>query len=260
MKERLDILVVKKGIVDSRSKSSELIKSSKICVNGNIITKPSYLCNIVDDIKLIGEKLKYVSRGGLKLETAINKFNLDFHDKCILDIGSSTGGFTDCALQNGASKVVSVDVGSNQIHPSLLGNPKIDLHEKTDIRNLDIKYVNDCEICVIDVSFISVTKFIDIICTYPKLDMIVCLIKPQFECGKETADKYKGIILNKEIHKSVITNVVNTFKNYNFYLNGLTPSSIKGGDGNIEYLALFEKDKKEININYGNIINEAFKK
>ena len=220
MKERLDIILVNKGIVDSRSKAQDLIKHGKIYVNGNKITKSSYSCKLEDNIEVHGELLKYVSRGGLKLEGALKAFNFDLNEKKVIDIGSSTGGFTDCCIQNGASKVIAVDVGTNQLHSSLLNNPKLELHENTDIRNLNVEVVKDVEVAVIDTSFISVTKFIPIITKYPKLESIICLIKPQFECGKEIADKYKGMILDKKVHLDVIKNVTTSFKENVFALYG----------------------------------------
>lgn len=259
MKERLDIVIVNRKIVDSRSKAQELIKDGKIYVNGKKITKSSYKCDFEDEIKVCGELLKYVSRGGLKLEGALKEFNINLEGKVVIDIGSSTGGFTDCALQNKARKVVAVDVGSNQMHPTLLNNPKIELHENTDIRNLERKHYNDIEVAVIDTSFISVTKFVPIITNYPNLNMIICLIKPQFECGKEVADKYKGIVLNKNVHLDVIKKVCSSFKESGFYLNGLAKSSIRGGDGNIEYVALFERQCSILNIDFNKIVNQAFK-
>lgn len=259
MKERLDIILVNKSIVDSRSKAQDLIKNGKIYVNGNKITKSSYACTLEDNIEVRGELLKYVSRGGLKLEGALKSFDFDLSGKKVIDIGSSTGGFTDCCIQNGASKVIAVDVGTNQMHSSLLSNPKLELHENTDIRNLNVEVVKDIEVAVIDTSFISVTKFVPIITKYPNLKSIICLIKPQFECGKDIADKYKGIILDKKVHFDVIKNVTSSFKENNFYLNGLASSSIRGGDGNIEYVALFEKEYSNVNINFEEVINFAFK-
>lgn len=257
MKERLDKYIEKVYNLDSRSKSTNMIKEGKIRVNGNIITKSGYLVDENDKIELNGDILEFVSRGGLKLKEAILKFELDFNNKVVLDIGSSTGGFTECALKYGASKVIAVDVGSNQLHSSLRTNPKIELHENTDIRNLDLKYVNDVQIIVSDVSFISLTKIISFISRYPNIEYMVMLIKPQFECGKEIADLYKGVILNKDVHYEVIKNVVNSFNEYNYYLDNLIPSPIHGGSGNIEYLALFKHETNN-KINYKSIINEAF--
>ena len=255
---RLDLELVNRNYFETRNKSQNEIKKGIVYVNNKVITKPSFDVNEKDTIEIKGEILKYVSRGGLKLEKAINKFNLNFKNKIMIDIGSSTGGFTDCACQNGIGKVYAIDVGSNQFSDKLKNN-KIILMENTDFRTLDENIIKDAEFCTIDVSFISVTKLIDKI-NKLNLKEIVCLIKPQFECGKDIADKYKGVPLNKEIHFDVINRVVNSFKEINYYLNNLTYSPIKGGNGNIEYLAYFTKDNKNDNINYNYIIDEAFNK
>ena len=259
MKERLDIYIQKLLNLDSRSKANNLIKGDKIEVNGNIITKSGYLVSENDDIKLIGEVLKYVSRGGLKLEHALDCFNIDLTGKVVLDIGSSTGGFTDCALKYGASKVISVDVGSNQLHSSLRSNPRIELYENTDIRDINKECLKEVNVIVSDVSFISLTKIIPFIYDLPKIECMIMLIKPQFECGKEVADKYKGVILDKDVHLSVIKGIISSFKEHGYYLNDITISPIKGGSGNIEYLAMFSKNKTDNSINYIELINTAFK-
>ena len=259
MKERLDITIQKLYNIDSRSKSSSLIKTGNIRVNGNIITKSGYMVSENDKIDMVGEICPFVSRGGLKLLKAINSFNLDFKDKVVLDIGSSTGGFTECSLKYGASKVISVDVGTNQLHKSLRGNPKISLYENTDIRDIDKSILEYVNVIVSDVSFISLTKIIPSIYDLPNIEYMVMLIKPQFECGKVIADKYKGVIKNKDVHFEVIKNVVSSFKSYGYYINNITVSPIKGGSGNIEYLALFSKNKTDNNIDFIKLINEAFK-
>ncbi|MBQ6285962.1 MAG: TlyA family RNA methyltransferase [Bacilli bacterium] len=255
---RLDIELVNRGLFETRSKSQNEIKNKVVFVNNKCIDKPSFNVNDSDKIEIIGETLKYVSRGGLKLEHAIKEFNIDLNNKIMIDIGSSTGGFSDCALQNNISKIYAIDVGSNQFSDKLKNNKKIFLYENTDFRNIDNNIVIDANICTIDVSFISVTKLLKKI-NELNLNEIICLIKPQFECGMDISNKYRGIPLNKEVHFEVINNVVNEFKKIDFYLNNITYSPIRGGNGNIEYLAYFVKNKKGNNINYHNIINEAFK-
>ena len=255
---RLDLELVNRNVFETRNKSQNEIKKGIVYLNNKCITKPSFDVDEKDNIEIKGEILKYVSRGGLKLERAVNEFNIDLKDKIMLDIGSSTGGFTDCACQFGIGKVYAIDVGSNQFSDKLKNNNKIILMENTDFRNIDENIIKDSEICTIEVSFISVTKLIDKI-NKLNLKEIICLIKPQFECGKEMADKYKGVPLNKEIHFDVINKVVNSFKKSNYYLNGLTNSPIKGGNGNIEYLAYFTKHNCNININYNDIIDKTFK-
>ena len=255
---RIDIELVKRGIFETRNKAQNEIKNKIVYCNNICITKPAFDVNDTDIIEIKGEKLKYVSRGGLKLEKAIKEFNIDLNDKILIDIGSSTGGFSDCAIQNGIKKVYAIDVGTDQFDKNLRLNNKINLYENTDFRNIDNDIINDANIASIDVSFISVTKLTNKLKELTNLKEVICLIKPQFECGKEISDKYKGVPLNKEVHESVIKNVINSFKENNYYINCLTSSPIKGGNGNIEYLAYFKRNN-ESKINIEKVINEAFK-
>ncbi len=255
---RIDIELVKRGIFETRNKAQNEIKNKIVYCNNVCITKPAFDVTDTDIIEIKGEKLKYVSRGGLKLEKAIKEFNIDLKDKTLIDIGSSTGGFSDCALQNGIKKVYAIDVGTDQFDKTLRLNNKIILYENTDFRNIDNNIINDANIASIDVSFISVTKLTSKLKELTNLKEVICLIKPQFECGKEISDKYRGVPLNKEVHKSVIENVIKSFKDNNYYINNLTSSPIKGGNGNIEYLAYFKRDK-ERSINIEEVVNKAFK-
>lgn len=255
---RIDIELVKRGIFETRNKAQNEIKNKIVYCNNICITKPAFDVTENDIIEIKGEKLKYVSRGGLKLEKAIKEFNIDLKDKTLIDIGSSTGGFSDCALQNGIKKVYAIDVGTDQFDKNLRLNNKINLYENTDLRNIDNNIINDANIASIDVSFISVTKLTSKLKELTNLKEVICLIKPQFECGKEISDKYRGVPLNKEVHKSVIENVIKSFKDNNYYINNLTSSPIKGGNGNIEYLAYFKRDK-ERSINVEEVVNKAFK-
>lgn len=254
---RIDIELVKRGIFETRNKAQNEIKNKIVYCNNVCITKPAFDVIDTDIIEIKGKKLKYVSRGGLKLEKAIKEFNIDLKDKILIDIGSSTGGFSDCALQNGIKKVYAIDVGTDQFDKTLRLNNKINLYENTDFRNIDNNIINDANIASIDVSFISVTKLTNKLKELTNLKEVICLIKPQFECGKEISDKYKGVPLNKEVHKSVIENVIKSFKDNNYYINSLTSSPIKGGNGNIEYLAYFKRDK-ERSINIEEVVNKAF--
>lgn len=255
---RIDIELVKRGIFETRNKAQNEIKNKIVYCNNVCITKPAFDVTDTDIIEIKGEKLKYVSRGGLKLEKAIKEFNINLNDKILIDIGSSTGGFSDCAIQNGIKKVYAIDVGTNQFDKNLRQNNKINLYENTDFRNIDNNIINDANIASIDVSFISVTKLTNKLKELTNLKEVICLIKPQFECGKEISDKYKGVPLNKEVHKSVIENVIKSFKDNNYYINSLTSSPIKGGNGNIEYLAYFKRDK-ERSINIEEVVNKAFR-
>ena len=261
MSNRIDKEIVNRNLVASRSKVQELISNGFVECNGKIVKKSSFQVNESDEIKILeNETLKYVSRGGLKLEKAINKFKIDMNNKVVMDIGSSTGGFTDCALQHGAKKVIAIDVGTDIMDKSLRLDSRIELHEKTNIKNLKHKYFENIDIITTDVSFISIKKIIDKIYQEQiKVDLI-CLIKPQFECGKEIADKYKGIILNKSIHISIIKDIINYFKQKDFYIKELDSSPIRGGDGNIEYVSYFSNKDNDIkSINIEEIVKKAFK-
>ena len=261
MSNRIDKEIVNRNLVESRSKVQELISNGFVECNGKIVKKSSFQVNESDEIKILeNETLKYVSRGGLKLEKAINKFKIDMNNKVVMDIGSSTGGFTDCALQHGAKKVIAIDVGTDVMDKSLRLDNRIELHEKTNIKNLEHKYFENIDIITTDVSFISIKKIIDKIYQEQiKVDLI-CLIKPQFECGKELADKYKGIILNKSIHISIIKDIINYFKQKDFYIKELDSSPIRGGDGNIEYVSYFSNKDNDIkSINIEEIVKKAFK-
>lgn len=261
MKNRIDKELLKRQLVPSRAKAQELIEMGYVKCNGKVIKKCNYLVNEDDKLELIdNDRLKYVSRGGLKLEKAINEFNINFQQLNVMDIGSSTGGFCDCALQNGANSIIAIDVGTDLLHHTLRTNPKIELHEQTNFKDLEHKYFEQINIITCDVSFISLKKIVDKIHKENiKVDM-VCLIKPQFECGKEIASKYKGIILNKEIHLTIIKDLIDYFNNLGFFVKALTSSPIKGGDGNIEYLTyISNKINSNSNINISNIVNRAFK-
>ena len=255
---RIDIELVKRGIFETRNKAQNEIKNKIVYCNNVCITKPAFDVTEADIIEIKGEKLKYVSRGGLKLEKAIKEFHIDLKDKILIDIGSSTGGFSDCAIQNGIKKVYAIDVGTNQFDKNLRQNNKVNLYENTDFRNIDNNILNDANIASIDVSFISVTKLTNKLKELTNLKEIICLIKPQFECGKELSDKYRGVPLNKEVHSTVINKVIESFKENDYYINSLTSSPIKGGNGNIEYLAYFKRDNEK-NIDIEKVINEAFK-
>ena len=252
--DRLDSLLVKKGLVNSRTRGEYEIKNGNVLVDGIIINKPSKKFDENVNI-VINNKFDYVSKGALKLLKAINEFNLDLNNKVMLDIGSSTGGFSDVALRNNIKKVVAVDVGKDQFDNELKKDNRVELHENTDIRTFIIN--ENIDMVTIDISFISVTKIIDKIKEINPNELVL-LIKPQFECGKEVADKYKGIPLNKEIHKKIIEDIIKTFKNIDLNIQNLTYSPIKGGSGNIEYLGYFTKENiKSIDID--NVINEAFR-
>lgn len=258
--ERLDKKLVSNGLVDSRVKAQELIKKKLVTVNGKVIDKSSYQLLDTDVIKILdNDEFKYVSRGGFKLEKALNVFGYEIKDKIVMDIGSSTGGFTDCCLQNGAKKMICVDVGTDVMHKSLRSNPKVHLYENTNFKEVSRDLFTDIEVAVIDVSFISLNIIFKKLAEQDKKIDVICLIKPQFECGREIANKYSGVILNKNIHVDILNNLINNFKKLGFYCLGMDYSPIKGGDGNIEYLGYFtNKDNVFKDIDVNNIIREAF--
>ena len=244
MKKRLDVILFERNLFDSREKAKREIMVGNVIVNEQKITKAGTMYN--DDDKLdirIKDKLKYVSRGGLKLEGAIKSFNIDFKDMIVLDIGASTGGFTDCALQNGAKFVYSVDVGTNQLAYSLRNDNRVKSLENTHINKLDKNELNLglADIVVADVSFISLTKIIPYIRDYIKESaLLVLLIKPQFEVGSEFIGK-NGIVKEEAYHQMAINKIKESLKSNLYELLDIAVSPIKGTKGNAEYLA-FVKD------------------
>ena len=242
-KERLDIMVVNSGITDTRTKAQSLISEGKIFVNGIREDKPGTIVKTDALVELRREKKKYVSRGGYKLEKAIDVWNLDLNNKICMDIGSSTGGFTDCMLQNGAKKVYAIDVGTNQLDWKLRNDKRVISLEKTNARNIDKSTVNNDKIDFVsmDVSFISITKILSAI--YNIIDEDTCfisLLKPQFEARKEDVQK-GGIITDENMHKEIILNVLNYAAANKFDIIDLNYSPIKGPSGNIEFLVNLKK-------------------
>lgn len=250
---RIDQFLVSNYYFKSRSKAQDAIKQKAIYVDGKLIEKPSYEVTGTEKIEVRFETSKYVSRGGYKLEKAILEFNLDFSNKVILDIGSSTGGFTDCAIQNGARLVYSVDVGSNQLDDSLRNNSKIIVMENTNILDIE-EFDETIDYLVMDVSFVSIKHVIPALIKFiNERNSLVCLIKPQFEVGKMIN---KGIIKDKKIHYKVLEDVILYLKEVGLYVNQLIPSPIKGGSGNIEFLALVSRNPKS-NINIKSVIEKT---
>lgn len=233
-KRRLDVEMVQRGLIKSREKAKALISEGFVSVNGKIATKPSVEVSAEDDIVLTGD-LGYVGRGGKKLEKALSAFMIDPKDRTAIDIGASTGGFTDCLLRNGAKKVYAVDVGSGQLDESLINDPRVVNMEKTDVRSLgsDSFVYGVPDIAVIDVSFISLTKILPFLKTLLSEDSdIIALLKPQFEAGKTK----KGIVSSPDVHVDVILSVTSFAESNGFCVKGLDFSPVKGGDGNIEFL------------------------
>lgn len=236
MKQRLDQFMAQQHIAPTRSQAESYIKLGLVLVNKKIIKKTGYMVSEADHVELT-EVNSYVSRAGLKLASVSAKLGLDFRQKTVLDVGSSTGGFTDYALQNGASKIIAVDVGTDQLHPTLLANPKIELHEKTDIRNFTTDQIID--IVVIDVSFISLRQILPHISLIvsPK-SLVVAMLKPQFEAGQNQVNK--GVIKNDHIRRDIIKGFEKWVTN-NYKVIKKADSEIAGAKGNLERFYLLQK-------------------
>ena len=238
---RIDVALVEMGLFESRNRAATAVRDGAVFYGDAPVTKPSFDAENPDLISVRGDVMPYVSRGGLKLAHALDAFHIDMAGRNMIDIGSSTGGFCDVALRRGVAHIVAVDTGTDQMHKSLRGNPKIDLHEQTDFRNINDSVVADADIATIDVSFISVTKILDKLATLPRLRDVVCLIKPQFECGPEISARFRGVIRDESVRADAIDNVTRAFVEHGFNRIGLTQSPIAGGSGNIEFLAHFVK-------------------
>ena len=245
-KERLDILLVEKGICESREKAKTNIMAGLIFVDGQRVDKAGEKVKVDSDIVFKGEKLKYVSRGGLKLEKAMNTFGIDLTDKVCMDIGASTGGFTDCMLQNNASKVFAVDVGYGQFAWKLRTDERVVCMEKTNIRYVTPEDIGIAlDFASIDVSFISLRTIMPAVkALLGDKGEVVELIKPQFEAGRDKVGK-KGVVRDKEVHLEVINTIINFLMENELNVLGLSYSPIKGPEGNREYLVYFTKDKKK---------------
>lgn len=257
MKERLDVLLVNKGISDSRDKAKRLIMTGRVFVDKELADKPGTKYSVDSDISIKGEQCQYVGRGGLKLEKAIELFNLDLNGYICVDMGASTGGFTDCMLKNGAIKVYAIDVGYGQLAYKLRTDDRVVNLEKTNIRYLDVTLIDDpIDLISIDVSFISTKHMFPVASEILKDEgIVICLIKPQFEAGKDQVGK-GGIVKDSRIHADVIHKVISYAKENDLYLKGLTFSPIKGAKGNIEFLAYFVKGSPSEDIDVNDVIDK----
>ncbi|PWJ52221.1 TlyA family RNA methyltransferase [Faecalicatena contorta] len=262
MKERLDILLVKRGLAESREKAKAVIMSGNVFVEGQREDKAGSAFSQDVQIEIKGNLLPYVSRGGLKLEKALARFDVNVKDKVCTDVGSSTGGFTDCMLQNGALKVFAIDVGRGQLDWKLRQDSRVVCMEKTNIRYVTPEDIGEpVDFSSIDVSFISLTKVLEPIRNYLKESgEIVALIKPQFEAGREKVGK-KGVVREKSTHHEVIEKVAVYANSIGFEVKNIDFSPIKGPEGNIEYLIHLKKcstDAPEIEIDLKTVVEEAF--
>lgn len=241
-KTRLDLLLVKKGLFDSREKARAAIMAGDVKVNDTVVTKPGQQFEATDtDIEIRG-KMPYVSRGGYKLARALESFNIDLRDRLVLDVGASTGGFTDCALQHGAVTVYAVDVGYGQIAWSLRTDPRVVVLERTNIRHLerDVFTAGTPDFVTVDVSFIS------LVLVLPRVDYLlekyegVALVKPQFEAGRRHVGK-KGVVRDPAVHRLVLQKMAAVVQDCGASVLGADHSPVKGPEGNIEYLVHFKK-------------------
>lgn len=244
-KERLDILLVEKGIITSREKAKACIMEGRVYVNGQKVDKAGEKVGVDSDIEYRGDTLKYVSRGGLKLEKAMATWDLTLDDKVCMDIGASTGGFTDCMLQNGAAKVFAVDVGYGQFAWKLRTDKRVVCMERTNIRYVTPEDIDNdlLDFASIDVSFISLKKIMPATLGLLKDDgEVVALIKPQFEAGREKVGK-KGVVREISTHKEVVHGIIDFLLEQDLNVLGVGYSPIKGPEGNREYLVYFSKNK-----------------
>ncbi len=261
-KTRLDVALVEKGFAETREKAKRLIMSGIVFVNNQKSDKAGNTVKDEDIIEVRGSGLKYVSRGGLKLEKAMQSFPIDLNGFICADIGASTGGFTDCMLQNGAQRVYAIDVGYGQLAYKLRTDERVINLERTNFR-----YVTKAEVpetldfCSVDVSFISLSLILPVMRTLLKEQgTAVCLIKPQFEAGKDKVGK-KGVVREKSVHIEVVEKIIRLLKENKFSLLGLDFSPVKGPEGNIEYLCYIRKDENPEDGDFSaeNVVNSSYK-
>lgn len=248
-KKRLDVILVERGYAPSRERAKSLIMSGIVFVDGERVDKAGSTIAEDANLEVRGSDLSYVSRGGLKLEKAMQKFPILLNQKVCMDIGASTGGFTDCMLQNGAKKVFAVDVGYGQLAWKLRCDERVVNLERTNVRYLTAEQVGEpVDFISVDVSFISLTLVLPVAKTYlSENGEMVCLIKPQFEAGRENVGK-KGVVRDKQVHIDVVNKIISFAKENNFDVKGLTFSPVKGPEGNIEYLIYLKKGSGKLEI------------
>lgn len=244
-KKRLDVLLVEQGYADSRAKAQAIIMSGLVYVDGQKADKPGMSFDESLPLEVRGAACPYVSRGGLKLEKALRDFGVDPTGYVCSDSGASTGGFTDCLLQQGASKVFAIDVGYGQLDWKIRSDPRVVVMERTNVRYVTPEQLGEpLDLSVIDVSFISLKIVLPVIKTFLKpTGQVLCLIKPQFEAGRDKVGK-KGVVREPETHKEVLDNFVALANELEFRILGLTFSPVKGPEGNIEFLAHLTLDNK----------------
>lgn len=256
-KERLDILIAQRGLAESRERAKAYIMAGVVYVNGQKEDKAGLKVDVTALIE-VREKMRYVSRGGFKLEKAMAQFPIRLEDKVCMDVGASTGGFTDCMLQNGAVKVYSIDVGHGQLAWKLRTDERVVCMEKTNMRYVTHEQIlEEIDFSSIDVSFISLTKILlPVYNLIKEQGEVVALIKPQFEAGREQVEKH-GVVKDPKVHKQVITHVWAYAKSIGFSIQGLDFSPIKGPEGNIEYLIYLKKTTEELSLESEELIEKV---
>lgn len=264
MTERIDLYLVQQNLTESRSKAQALIQEGRVLLNGIPCRKASEKINVESDTITIAAptKKEYVSRGGKKLAHALAEFNIDFTGQIVLDIGASTGGFTDCALQHGAAHVYALDVGTKQLHHSLQNDSRVTSIEQTHAHSLTPQHINgqtpDAIVC--DVSFISLTKILPIIATFlPPHGIAICLVKPQFEVGPQEVNK-TGIVRKPTAHLKAIQQVIDAAKEQNLFPRKIAHSPLGGKQKNIEYLLLLEQTPTPFNLNLEEFVAQSFQR
>ncbi len=264
MKERLDKYLTDLGYFETKSKASAAILAGHVKINDEYITKAGFQINPSKEYDIVVKSMPYVSRGGFKLKKALDAFDFSVKDRICFDAGASTGGFTDCLLQNGAGFVYAVDVGYGQLDWKIRSDKRVKTIERTNLKICDYSdiYTNGepaADLLVSDLSFISLTKVLENLkkLLNPDFHEMICLIKPQFEAGKEKVEK-GGVVKDKKVHKEVIENVINFARTLDYSIQGLTYSSIKGPSGNIEYLVWLSTEASEPQqYDIEEIVNEA---
>lgn len=265
MKERLDKYLTDLGYFETKSKAAAAILAGHVKINDEYITKAGFQINPAKEYEIVVKSMPYVSRGGFKLKKALDTFPVKVDGRICLDAGASTGGFTDCLLQNGAKFVYAADVGYGQLDWKIRSDARVKPIERTNLKNCaftDIYAKNEpiADLLVSDMSFISLTKVLPNLKTLlsPDFHEMILLIKPQFEAGKEKVEK-GGVVRDKKVHQEVIQNVINCAKNLGYKVNDLTYSAIKGPSGNIEYLIWISTQQgEEIEFNIETVVNTAF--
>ncbi len=263
-KERLDKYLVDLGYFETKSKASSAILAGHVKINDEYITKAGFQISPDKEYEIVVKSMPFVSRGGFKLKKALDTFPVEVSGRICFDAGASTGGFTDCLLQNGAEFVYAVDVGYGQLDWKIRSDNRVKAIERTNLKICEISdiYAESepvADLLVSDLSFISLTMVLENLKKLLKPDFheMICLIKPQFEAGKEKVEK-GGVVRSKKTHEEVIENVVNFALNLGYSVKGLTFSSIKGPSGNIEYLIWLSTEKESIDIEVSDIVNTAF--